>query len=537
MNELATNLPNRTGVYLFKNKNDNVVYVGKAKNIKKRVSSYFVRQHNDKIRFIIREAASVEYVITNSELEALLLECNLIKKYKPKYNVFLRDDKSYPYAAISGKKFPRVMITRRTNLKDTKYYGPYTAGSIKSTLEMLRKIFPFATCRNPEKGNSGRACLYYHTKQCAAPCINEIGEREYNAIIQDIELFLQGKHQKIIKMLESEMRRLSCKYQYEKAARVRDRLAAIQSISQSQKVISPSSYDADIIGLASNDTDWLLKVFVVREGKLNDIKDFNLRLFSGITNAASAIRSFILQYYSVTSLLPAAIHISDGIKDKDVIELWLKQKSNRSIKIITPSKGEKKKLLDMACDNARQSLAEQTAKKERLKEHSEAVIEELQTKLKLNNEPHRIECFDISCISGRHAVGSMVTFVNTYPQKEWYRRFKLKNLFGGDTSMMKEVIRRRLLQNTEKPDLIIVDGGKAQLNVALEAIEEIGKGHIDCIALAKKMEDVYTPWSKTPVKLPDRSNARYLIMRIRDEAHRFAVNYHRIVRQKNVFES
>lgn len=542
MNKLAVDLPNQTGVYLFKNKNNNVIYIGKAKNIKKRVSSYFVKNQPDKTQFILKEAVLAEYVITDSELEALLLECNLIKKHKPKYNVVLRDDKSYPYVAISGKSFPRVMITRRTNLKDTKYYGPFTAGSIKKTLEMLRKIFPFATCRNPTKGNHGKACLYYHIKQCVAPCINEIGDKEYNAIIRDIELFMQGKHRKIIKMLELEMRRLSSKHHYEKAVKTRDRLAAIKSISQAQKVISPRPYNADIIGIASRNPDWLLKVFIIREGKLIDVKDFNL---SGITNAANAIRSFILQYYSVTSLFPAAIYLSNEIKDKEVIELWLKKKFDRSIKIITPKKGDKKRLVDMACENAQQSLVEQAARKAKLEKHSEMIIEELQTMLGLDNRPYRIECFDISCISGKHAVGSMVTFMNARPHKELYRKFKLRNAHDSDTGMMREVLERRFSKTenvSEKtswgePDLVIVDGGRAQLNVALKTIKEAGKKNIDCISLAKKKEEVYTKGSKTPIQLPDRSNAKYLIMRIRDEAHRFAVDYHRIIRQKNIFES
>lgn len=543
MNKLAINLPNRTGVYLFKNKNDDVIYTGKAKEIKKRVSSYFVKKQSGKAQFIVREAASVEYITTSSELEALLLECNLIKRYKPKYNVVLRDDKSYPYVAINGKRFPRVVITRRTNLKDTKYYGPFIAGSIKRTLEVLRRIFPFASCRNPVKGNNGRACLYYHIEQCAAPCIGAIGEIEYSKIIEDIELFLQGKHQKMIKALKSQMRSLSNKQQYENAGRIRDRLMAVRSIAQSQKVISSNPYNADIIGVASQKNNWLYKVFLVRDGKLADVKDFS---FSGISDMKDAVRSFILQYYSITSMSPSVIYIGSEIKDAGVVELWLKQKFKHSIRVVMPKRGEKKKLVDMAYDNARQSMADQDAKKEKSGRDTEKIINELQANLELKNKPFHIECFDVSNIMGRHAVGSMITFVNTKPNKEWYRRFKLENIPGGDPGMMKELLSRRLSRNSnntgeqsswKEPDLIVVDGGLPQLNAALKALDILGKNNIDCIALAKKKEAVYTQRSRIPIQLPDRSNAKYLIMQIRDEAHRFAVEYHKNIRQKSAFES
>lgn len=535
----ASKFPHAFGAYLFRDSEDKVIYVGKANDLQKRVASYF-RDDSLKSLGIIREARAIDYVTTSSELEALLLECNLIKRYKPKFNVVLRDDKSYPYIAITGKRFPRVAITRKTDIRDTKYYGPYTAGSIRKTLDMMRKAFPFASCKEPATGSGGRACLYYHIKQCAGPCINAITETEYDQMIKEIELFLQGKHGKILKSLKNRMKKYSEKQQYERAASVRDRISSLQIMAQSQAVISAKSYNADIIGSAASGDKWLFKVFLVRDGKLIDVKDFFVK---GLTDERGAIRSFVIQYYDVTSMLPSTIFTNKGIDDLELIEEWLRDKTGRSITLLTPKIGEKRKLVEMAVANAEQSLAEHITKREEAEKQSSEIISELKDKLGLSRAPKRIECFDVSNVSGKHAVGSMVTFIDGKPHKQFYKRFKIETDSGGDVKMMEEMLRRRFSVSGSKdeswthPDLIVVDGGIGQLNTCSKVLSSIDLQHIERISLAKKKEDIYMPGINTPLQLEDTSKARYLLMYIRDEAHRFAVKYHRNVRDKKAFES
>lgn len=537
LKRLANAFPHAHGAYLFKNEDGKVVYAGKANDLKKRVSSYF-RDDTLKSKSILKESKTIEYIMTGSELEALLLECNLIKRYMPKFNVVLRDDKSYPYIAISGKTYPRVFITRKTDLKDTRYYGPFTAGSIRKTLDMLRRAFPFASCKDPSTGNRGRSCLYYHIKQCAGPCIGAMTEPEYNKMIKEIDMFLQGKHGRIIKSLRSQMLKYSAKKQYERAAITRDRISSLEIMAQKQTVISARSYNADIIGSASLDNKWLFKLFIVRDGKLIDVKDFFLK---GIADEREALREFIIQYYDVTSMLPANIFISRKIDDVQLIQEWLNKKSGRSINMSAPKIGEKKKLVDMAISNAKQSLAEHITKREESERRSNETLLELQKQLGVSKTPARIECYDVSNVSSKHAVGSMVTFVDGKPQKSNYKRFKLATTSGGDVKMMEEMLVRRFSKAVdskgwEEPDLIIVDGGMGQLNTALKVLSSAGR-NIECVALAKKKEDVYKAGLSTPLQLTEGSKAKYLVMQIRDEAHRFAVKYHRNIRDKKAFES
>lgn len=534
---LAAKFPSVYGAYIFKDADDRVIYVGKANDLKKRVSSYF-RDDSLKTMGILKEARSIEYIITGSELEALLLECNLIKRYKPKYNVVLRDDKSYPYITITGKTFPRVAVTRKTDLKDTRYYGPFAAGSVRKTLDMIRKAFPFASCKDPATGNRGRSCLYYHIKQCAGPCIGAITESEYDKMINEIEFFLQGKHRRIIKSLKSQMIKYSAKQQYERAATIRDRISSLEIMAQSQAVVSTRSYNADIIGSASSQNKWLFKVFVVRDGKLIDVKDFFLK---GMADEKEAIREFIIQYYDVISMLPANIFINQKIEDIELIQEWLNTKSGRSIHMSIPKIGEKKRLIEMAAANAKQSLAEYITKREETEKRSGELLMELQRQIGLRAAPERIECYDVSNIAGKHAVGSMVTFIDGKPQKKFYKRFKLATTDGGDVKMMEEMLSRRFSRTGDsdewqEPDLIIVDGGLGQLNTALRVLEKAGK-NIECVALAKKKEDIYKEGLSEPLQLIEGSKAKYLVMRIRDEAHRFAVKYHRNIREKKAFES
>ncbi len=542
--EQIKNIPNKPGVYIFKDSSGQIIYVGKAKSLKNRVRSYFREDRNrwPLAKILTEKIADFEFYVTDNEIEALVLECNLIKKNKPVFNVRLIDDKSYPYLSIAlNDEFPRVAITREIHKKGTKYYGPYTdAKAIRQTLDVLRKIFPVRTCRGLKPGRTnGSPCLNYHIKRCLGPCVGKVKKDEYLKIINEICLFLEGKEDQVVSDLESQMADASRKLEYEKAAGLRNRIMAVNQILKKQRVVLSGNENQDIIGTVNDKIIAIVELFVVRQGKLIGNEGFVLNF-----SHDDVISSFVKQYYISAASIPEKIVLPYKIEDQDLIENWLSCKKKKKIKIIVPKRGEKKKLLDLAMDNVVHSFELYKVKKSQEAENINQAIKELKEYLKLKDFPLRIECFDISTILGKESVGSMVVFEGGFPKTQKYRKFKIKWVEGqNDFAMMGEIIKRRVQRQlsdkkfADKPDLIIVDGGRSQLKAALNSLSELGLKDVSVVALAKKKEDIYVPDKPEPLSLPLCSPGLYLLKRIRDEAHRFAITYHRDLRRKKMVKS
>jgi len=544
-------VPRRPGVYIFKDSRGEVLYVGKARSLRDRVSSYFhaLPPHLLKTKALTEKITDFDILITDNEEEALALELTLIKKYRPSFNVSYRDDKSYPYVAITmADEFPRVRVTREPHLKGVKYYGPYTkVWALRETLGALRKVFPVCTCsaakfRRLQK--SGSACLDYHIKRCPGPCIGAITPQEYAESIKGIRLFLDGRTEKVIKIVENKMKIAAQNLQFEKAATLRDQLEAAKQIQERQKVVLPVKEDEDCFGLATNQELACVQVFQIRQGKLLGSESYILEMGAG-----DLLESALEQYYQMTSAIPPQIFIPDDISDHELIEKWLTKRRGASVTIKAPKRGGKRKLLELVKKNAETSLEIFQTKRQWSMDRRARELTELKEQLKLDKIPERIECFDISTLKGREAVGSMVVFEDGEPKRTDYRRFKVKWVTGQDDfSMMSEVIRRRLERLVAKdfdylskfrfkPDLIVVDGGKPQLSAALAALKALEIKDIPAAALAKKEEQIYQPGQKEALNLPPSSKALTLLKRIRDEAHRFAITYHRNLRGKKMVMS
>lgn len=543
--EQIKNIPNKPGVYIFKDSSGQIIYVGKAKSLKSRVRSYF-REDKDRwllAKILTEKIDDFEFYVTDNEIEALILECNLIKKNKPVFNVRLIDDKSYPWLSITlNDEFPRAMITREAHKEGTKYYGPYTnAKAIRQTLDVLRKIFPVRTCRGLKPGRTnGSPCLNYHIKRCLGPCVGKVKKEEYLKIINEICLFLEGKEDQVVSDLENQMTDASGKLEYERAARLRNRIMAANQVLKKQRVVLSGNENQDIIGIINDEVTVIVKLFIVRQGKLIGNENFVLNF-----SHEDIISSFIKQYYISAASIPEKIVLPYKIEDQDLIENWLSGKKKKKVKIIVPKRGEKKKLLDLAVENAAYSFELYKVKKSHEVESINQTLRELKENLKLKDFPRRIECFDISTILGKESVGSMVVFEGGLPKSSKYRRFKIKWVEGqNDFAMMGEVIKRRFRRHllsdkkfADKPDLIVVDGGKPQLKAALNSLSKLSIKGVSVIALAKKEEDIYIPDKSEPFSLPSCSQGLYLLKRIRDEAHRFAIAYHRDLRRKKMVRS
>jgi excinuclease ABC subunit C len=541
-----TEIPQKPGVYFFKDKQGKVLYVGKAKNLRNRLRSYFqkVEQRSRKLEIMLVQADKFDVCITKNELEALILECNLIKKYHPPFNVNYRDDKSYPYLAISVKDtYPRVYITREKHRKGVKYYGPYaTVYAIRDTYDTLRKIFPFRNCPGKEPGRvSGSPCLNYHIKRCLAPCVGKVTPQVYRGIINQVSSFLEGRIEPIINRLKREMSQASANLEFEKAARIRDRLLAAQKVVERQRIVSERKADFDAIAIVTKDDFIVANLTVVRSGMVVGSGNF-------VLNEKEAredyMTSFIKQYYFERPTIPPLILTSEEVTDKELIENWLSKKRGGQVRINRPTWGEGKKVVEIALENASHALSSKLSEEKALK--LKQALEELAKLLNLKNKLSRIECFDISTIAGTDSVGSMVVFLTGQPLKDHYRRFRIKRKVGmNDYAMMKEVLIRRFEKYkqgfdnafSQKPDLILVDGGKAQLSAAIEVLKEAKISDIPVAALAKRQEEIFIPGSKIPIKLSSTSAALKLVQRLRDEAHRFAITYHRRLRQKKLSES
>ncbi|MCM1002801.1 MAG: excinuclease ABC subunit UvrC [Candidatus Gastranaerophilales bacterium] len=534
-------VPEQPGCYLYYNAEGEIIYVGKAKNLKRRVYSYFHKQHDSvKTTVLVSQIEKLEYIITDSEVEALILESHLIKKHKPRYNILLKDDKKYPYFLITDEDFPRIQIVRKKNLNPDKgrFYGPYTdVGAMYATLDFLKKLFPLKQCKTPKFSN--RPCLYYHIGKCLAPCQGKVTPEEYQKLIQQVELFLSGKQSELLKEIQAQMQKYAEEEQFEKAAKMRDSYLDLQKTLERQKVVYENTkLNEDIIAVLYEDGILAIVIMMIREGRLIDKKDFTY--FVDNIDKNEYFETFFRDYYTGLKLeFPDRI-ILEQLENKELYQDWLKVLSGKKVNI-SFGRGKYKELYELALKNAGNLLENAKLKKmAQIRDDFNEVGSYLAEKLHLTNFPNRIECYDISHIQGTNTVASMVVFQNGLPKKTAYRKFKVRMTEGkpDDFLSMKEVLSRRLARlgepKWEKPDLIIIDGGKGQLSSVMKIVEDAGVSGIDFVSLAKREEEVFLPHQSESILLPRDSNALYLIQRIRDEAHRFAITFHRDLRSKQI---
>jgi excinuclease ABC subunit C len=644
--ERLRRLPARPGCYIFKDKDGNVLYVGKAASLRNRVPSYF-RSSRDlapKIRTMLTQVDDFEYLTVGSEIEALITENQLVKNYKPKYNTLLRDDKTFPYIVITDEPFPRVLRTRRVEKGHGRYFGPYAnSGALNETLKLLKKLFPYRSCAlnivpdklprkrhvpTPESHGAGlpvlpsptpannflappqangqsaethpsandRACLDYYIHRCVGPCIGAVTQEEYARVIEQVVNFLEGKHELVLQELEQQMTAAADELQFERARVLRDQLRVVQRVAAKQHVEVPGGGDQDVVGLARSENNVLVQLLAVRNGRLIGRETFTMENVAEVDDAG-VLAAFLQQYYDTAAIIPPEILLPCTVPDRGVLEEWLAQHRGKRVRIETPVRGDKRRLLDLAADNAREAVEQEQVKWLTDSQKTAAALTELQEALTLPTLPVRLECFDISTIQGTSTVASMVVFENGKPRTDAYRRFRIKTVDGTDDfAAMREVLTRRLKRSglatsphppspsplegegeqatsieggegepeaaplpvqgevpgvrtagaeggedgtewTRRPDLIIVDGGKGQLGAALEALRELGIEDQPIAALAKQNEELFLPGRSHPVVLPRTSQALFLVQRLRDEAHRFAITYHRNVRGKRAIVS
>lgn len=526
-------LPASPGVYIMKNAQGKVIYVGKAVSLKNRVRQYFQenKSHTPKVKAMVAKIEDFETILTASEVEALILECNLIKKYHPRYNISLRDDKSYPYVKVTlAEDYPRVFITRRVTKDGSRYFGPFTdAGAVKESLKLLRALFPLRTCRSLDVS---RPCLEYHIKRCLAPCAGGVEKGEYDEMIRSVCLFLEGKTGEVEKMLDARMYEAAEAMKFELAARLRDQARAVRRVSEKQSIVSDSG-EEDVLGLARAGATIAVEIFFIREGKMTGREHF---LLSGESDGddASALAAFLKQYYHRATFVPKEVLLPEEITEAEVIAKWLTEKKGSKVTLLVPQRGRRRDVVRMAEENAKKYLSDETARG--AGENASGAVEELGRCLGLISPPWRMECFDISHIQGSETVASMVVFEGGAPKKSDYRRFKIKSAEGkpDDFLSMREVTTRRYgkVDASDMPDLIVIDGGRGQLSSALAVIRGAGHRDVPVVGLAKEFELIFVEGKSEPVELPDGSAALYLMQRIRDEAHRFAITYHRKLRDK-----
>ena len=555
-------LPDQPGVYIMHDKTDAIIYIGKAKSLTKRVHQYFQPSHDEGIkkRQMVEHIEYFEYIITDSELEALVLECNLIKEHCPKYNTMLRDDKTYPYIKVTvGETFPRVMFSRQMKKDRSRYFGPYTsAGAVKDTIDLINKIYGLRTCNRklPRDIGLDRACLNYHIHKCDAPCQGYITPEEYNNKVSGVLEFLNGNYTPVIKMLTEKMEQASEELEFEKAAEYRNLLSSVKQVAQKQKITNADGEDKDIIALANDDTDAVVQVFFIRGGKLIGRDHFHVRVGTE-QSEDNILNNFVKQFYSGTPFIPREIMLQKKIEDMEILEQWLSEKRGRKVIIKVPQKGMKEKLVELAKKNALLVLSQDKERIKREEGRTIGAVKEIEKLLGLSNL-NRMEAFDISNINGFETVGSMIVYEKGKPKRSDYRKFKLKTITGPDDyGSMHEVLTRRFVhgidekkQLSEKnlpdevgsfnrfPDVIMMDGGKGQVNVCLEVLSELGLS-IPVCGMVKddfhRTRGLYFNNEEIPI---DRHGEGFkLITRIQDEAHRFAIEYHRSLRSKSQVHS
>ncbi len=551
-------LPTKPGVYLMKDAEGTILYVGKAVNLRSRVRSYFHASagHNPKTRRLVSHIADIDFIVTASELEALILESTLIKRHKPKYNVRLKDDKRYPYIKITWQEdYPRVLIVRRMERDGARYFGPFTAAwAVQQTLHTLRRVFPYLTCNRTLPGSGERACLYLDIGLCLGPCVGAVSREEYRAMIDRLCRFLEGHADEVIHDLEARMQAAAERWDFEEAARYRDRLRAIRRVIERQKIVSPALADQDVIAFARAEGDACVQVFFIRQGRLIGREYFVL---DGAAEESDAeiISSFVKQFYDEAAYVPPEILLPQDVDEALVIQEWLHSRRGDKVTLRAPRRGQKRELVEMAAENAAETLAHLRAQWLTDESRQAQALADLQKALGLERPPNRIECYDISTIQGTATTGAMVVFVKGVPRKSDYRRFKIRTVSGSDDyASMREMLRRRFRRITEPqqepgpgakkstwdllPDLLVVDGGKGQLNVAVEVLDEYGlRDQVPAVGLAKQEEEIFVPDRTEPLRLPPASEGLFLMQRIRDEAHRFAITYHRRLRRKQTVGS
>ena len=542
--KLAT-LPARPGVYLMRGEAGKIIYVGKAKSLTNRVRSYFRgRPSNPKVAAMVSRIESFDYIVTDSEIEALLLESNLIKEHSPRYNVSLKDDKRYPFLKVTtAEPFPRAFVTRQYRNDGSRYFGPYTdAGALRVTLEVLRKVFPLRTCRHklPEQRGQ-RECLNYHLGHCSAPCHGHISEEDYDALVAEVIQFLEGHTEPVAERLRDKMASASESLDFELAARYRDQLRAVEKVSQRQKMDAPGGENADVVALSVDGRDACVVVLKIREGKLLGSEHRLLR--NNLQEpAGDVLNAFIGHTYLGEREYPNTVYLSHRIEDAGLYEDWLSEQAGRKVRLHVPERGDKVRLVKMAGRNSHLLLEEVVMRREQARQRVPEALLDLQKTLSLKRLPRLIVCFDVSTIQGSHAVAGMSCMRNGQPLKSGYRKFKIRKVEGQDDfAMMNEAVGRffaRVAQGEQEcPHLVVIDGGKGQLGAAVEAIEATGIEMPSIVSLAKREEELFLPGNPEPFGLSRRSEALKMLMKVRDEAHRFAVGYHRKLRTKKTLDS
>ncbi len=549
--EKLQNLPNQPGVYLYRNEKGRVIYVGKAKNLRSRVRSYFQDSRNLAPRtvLLVQQIRDLDTIIVDSEVEALILEANLIKEHRPRYNVFLKDDKSYPYIRITHEPFPQVFVTRRIVQDGSKYLGPYTdVKHLRHIVKTVRKIFPIRSCKfflNDEviAARKVKLCLDYHIHRCQGPCEGLVSQVEYNRMIRQVEQFLRGKTRELLSELETRMKQEAEKMNFEEAARIRDQAKMINEYHFiAQKVVLGDFEDRDVIALAHEDEDACAVVFKIRDGKVVGRQHFYL---DGVQEreGGEILQTFLQQYYLGADYYPSQILLPFPLPEEpELVEKWLSDAAGRKVELVVPQIGEKKKLLNLCQKNAKFLLDELSLQKLKQKDHLPFSVRELQKHLRLERPPRRIEGFDISNIQGRDAVASLVCFEDGRPKKSEYRIFKIRSKSTPDDfAMMHEAVyrryKRRLEENAPLPDLILIDGGKGQLGSALQALQALNIQNQPILGLAKRLEEVFLPGMGDPMNLPRRSAGLKLLQQVRDEAHRFAIGHFHKLHKKSTLKS
>lgn len=537
---------------MFKNEQGNVLYVGKAANLNNRVRSYFMEHKNlpSKIQRLMSKISDIEFIVTNSEQEALILECSLIKKYRPRYNVRLKDDKTFPYLKINiTEDWPGVYVTRRFQKDGARYFGPFaSAGSVHKTLRLIKKIFLFRSCTKTITGRDTKPCLEYHIHRCLGPCIGAVTREEYHEMINQIIQFLEGKQELVLRQLNQKMMEASHRFHFEKAALLRDQIRAIEKVIEAQKIAVTLKGEQDVIALAQDKGLACVEIFFIRNNKLVGRDHFIMEnIYDETPN--EIITSFVKQYYASASYIPPLILLRNTVNESATLTEWLKGQRGNSVKLQVPERGAKKQLMNMAIENANRELQLAKAREMNLETITSA-LQQLKDKLCLPRIPLRIECYDISDIQGALAVGSMIVLEKGLPKPAHYRHFKIKTITGADDyAMIQEVLRRRFRRTasitgkeneplSQKdswaiiPDLILIDGGKGQLNAAVNALRELEVHSVPVASIAKENEDVFIPDRSEPLGIAKDSPALHMLQRARDEAHRFAVSYHQKLRRK-----
>lgn len=543
-------LPTEPGVYLMKNAQGEVIYVGKSASLRNRVRSYFgtPRGMDGKTRDLVQHIDDFDIIRTDTASEALILENELIKRYQPKYNILLRDDKSYPFIRITNEPFPRVISTRRPIRDGSRYFGPFTnASSVYRTLDLLKRLFPYRPCDIEITGNAPRPCLYFHMGRCVGPCIGAASQEQYREVIKSVELFLDGRGEELIPELQSKMEAAADGLDFEAAAKLRDEIRSIEHVLERQKIVSDKGQTFDVLALAQGaGGDAGVQVTFVRNGKIIGSEHFVLRGARIDDPAGAILSSFVTQFYEHAALIPRELVLQAGLDEAELVRDWLAERRGGAVTLTVPQRGEKKRLVEMVAKSAAENLEQDRLRWLNDQQRTTAALSELADALALERLPRRIECFDISNLQGTNTVASMVVFEDGKPLKSDYRRFKIRAVEGpNDFASMQEVIRRRFSRAqrddaTEEwrtmPDLVIVDGGKGQLNAALEVLRAL-ELEVAIVGLAKENEELFRPGLSAPVVLPRDAQSLFLVQRIRDEAHRFAVTFHRERRQKSEFKS